>query len=424
MVSKATDASLTLENSVAQKTQKKLPIWVPLRHARYRVLWLSNAFSNTGTWMQAMAAAWLMTSLTTSPLMTASIQTATNLPIFLFALIAGTLADMVDKPKFLLIVNIQMALSALALSILVFLGVMTPWLLLILTFSLGAGAAFMWPAWQASMSGLVDHSEIPAAATLNGLSYNLASVIGPALGGLLFGLMGPGIFFGLNAISFLGLIMVYDRWRRSPHEITITNQKFSEAFITGFKAVANAPHFHAILINTGIILFATSAFMSLLPLVVRDILHLDSSVYGMLMGCLGVGAVAGAFLLPALRAKFTTQKLLSFAVIMFGILLSTLAIVPDVKLLMVIIGVSGIAWVTIVSSLNAAAQSSFPIIMRARVLAIYMIVMSGGLAFGSYTWGLLASMYSIKTSLFVAAIILIFSPLLALKWPVKIQAIA
>jgi len=421
MESKATDALLTVQSNANQNPQNKFPLWVPLRHARYRTLWLSNAFSNTGTWMQAMAAAWMMTSLTTSPLMTASIQTATNLPIFLFALIAGTLADMVDKPKFLLIVNIQMALSALALSILVFLGVITPWLLLIFTFSLGTGAAFMWPAWQASMSGLVDHSEIPAAATLNGLSYNLASVIGPALGGLLFRMTGPGMLFGLNAISFLGLIIVYDRWRRSTHEITVTKQKFNEAFISGFKAVANAPAFHAILINTGIILFATSAFMSLLPLVVRDVLHLDSGVYGMLMGFLGVGAVAGAFLLPTLRAKFATQTLLSFAVIMFGVLLSALAIISDVRLLMIIIAVSGIAWVTIVSSLNAAAQSSFPIIMRGRVLAIYMIVMSGGLAFGSYTWGLLASAYSIKMSLFVAAVVLILCPLLALKWPVKIQ---
>lgn len=422
---KARDTVQILKSGVNQKQSSvqahKLPIWMPLRHTRYRMLWIANALSNTGTWMQAMAAAWLMTSLTTSPLMTASIQTATNLPIFLFALIAGTLADMVDRPKFLLIVNIHMALSALALSLLVFFGVMTPWLLLALTFALGTGAAFMWPAWQASMSGLVDHSEIPAAATLNGLSYNLASVIGPALGGLLFKLTGAAALFGLNAISFLGLIIVYERWRRSPHEITTTNQKFREAFITGFKAVVNAPAFHAILINTGIILFATSAFMSLLPLVVRDLLHLDSSVYGMLMGCLGVGAVAGAFLLPTLRARFTTQQLLAIAAIIFGVLLSALAKVTDVNFLMIMISVSGLAWVTIVSSLNAAAQSSFPLILRARVLSIYMIVMSGGLAFGSYTWGLLASIYSIQSSLLIAALVLILSPLLALRWPVQIK---
>lgn len=399
----------------------KIPIWGPLRHARYRALWISNAVSNTGTWMQAMAAAWLMTSLTTSPLMAASVQTATNLPIFLFAIIAGTLADMVDRPKFLLIVNTQMALSALTLSILYLFGVLTPSLLLVLTFTLGIGAAFMWPAWQASMSGLVDHSEIPAAATLNGLSYNLASVIGPSLGGLLFKISGPAALFIVNAVSFSALIVVYYRWWKSPHELTTTNQKFGEALIAGFKAVIEMRSFHAILINTGIILFATSAFMSLLPLVVRDILHLDSCMYGLLMACLGFGAVTGAFIFPKLRARFTTQQLLSFSTIAFGLMLFTLATAPYLKLMICIISVSGISWVIIVSSLNSAAQSSFPLKLRARVLSIYIVVLSGGLAFGSYIWGLLASLYSIKTALIVAAITLFMSPLLGLKWPVTIQ---
>jgi MFS family permease len=421
----STSKATVVENKLGAQNQAafkpKMPIWVPLRHVRYRMLWISNALSNTGTWMQAMAAAWLMTSLTSSPVMAASIQTATNLPIFLFAVIAGTLADIVDRPKFLLIVNTQMALSALALSILVMFGLITPWLLLTLTFMLGLGAAFMWPAWQASMSGLVDHSEISTAATLNGLSYNLASVIGPALGGLLFKSSGPAALFTLNAISFSGLIIVYYRWWKSPHEITTTNQRFWDAFITGFKVVLDAPSFHAILINTGIILFATSAFMSLLPLVVKDMLHLDSGIYGLLMGCLGIGAVAGAFILPTLRAKFSTQWLLSVATIVFSFLLFTLATVHYVKLLMCVICVSGIAWVTIVSSLNAAAQSSFPLKLRARVLSIYMIIMSGALAFGSYTWGLLATSYSIKTALLAAAVLLVMSPLLTIRWPVKIQ---
>ena len=316
-----------------------------------------------------------------------------------------------------------MALSALALSFLVFWGLITPWSLLILTFMLGLGAAFMWPAWQASMSGLVDHSEIPTAATLNGLSYNLASVMGPALGGLLFRVSGASVLFILNAISFSGLIIVYYRWWKAPHEMTTTDQKFWDAFIIGFKAVVDAPSFHAILINTGMILFATSAFMSLLPLVVRDVLHLDSGIYGLLMGCLGVGAVVGAFILPSLRAAFSTQKLLSFAVIIFGVMLIIMATVSYVNFLMCAIAASGIAWVTIVSSLNAAAQSSFPIKLRARALSIYMIVLSGALAFGSYTWGLLASIYSVKISLFVAALILIISPLLVLKWPLEIKQI-
>ncbi|MBV9575322.1 MAG: MFS transporter [Gammaproteobacteria bacterium] len=414
------EAILVSKNLTEKPLSNKLSLWVPLRHSRYRSLWISNAISNIGTWMQAMAAAWLMTSLTSSSLMTASIQTATNLPIFLFALIAGTLADIVDRPKYLLIVNILMASIALSLSALVFFGMITPLSLLLLTFLLGSGAAFMWPAWQASMSGLVEHAEIPAAATLNGLSYNLASIIGPALGGLLFKFSGAASLFMLNSISFIGLIFVYDKWRRSSHEITTTNQKFKDAFIEGFKVVSNAPKFHAILINTVVIFFATSSFMSLLPLIVKDVLHSDSTTYGMLMGCLGIGAIAGAFMLPKLRSLFSTQLLLSLAAIVFAGLLISLAIIKEIKLLIFIISVSGIAWVTLVSSLNAAAQSSFPLIIRARILSIYMIATSGGLAFGSYFWGYIANAFNVQIALLTAATILILSPLIALKWSVQI----
>lgn len=403
---------------------KKMPLWVPLRHTRYRNLWISNAISNTGSWMQAMAAAWLMTSLTTSPLMTALIQTATNLPIFLFAVFAGTLADKVDRPKFLLIVNTQMAISALILSVLITSNLITPWLLLFLIFTLGCGAAFMWPAWQASMSGLVEHAEIPAAATLNGLSYNLASVIGPALGGLLFKVLGASVLFSLNAVSFLGLIFVYYQWWRSPHEVTTTDQRFWEAFTAGFKAVARSPSFRAIMINTAVLMFATSAFLSLLPLVVRDILHQDSSTYGLLMGSLGIGAVIGAFTLANLRARFTTQKLLGFASVGFGLLLAGMATIPfSVGILMSLIAVSGLAWVIIVSSLNVAAQAAFELKMRARVLSIYMLALAGGQSFGSYTWGLVTSISSLKVALIAASLILFLSPLLALRWPVEIKTI-
>lgn len=399
-------------------------IWTPLRHTRYRSLWIVNTLSNMGTWMQAMGAAWLMTSLSPSLIMTPAVQTATSLPVFLFAIIAGTLADLIDRPKFLFIVNGIMALAACLASALVFCGLMTPWLLLILTFMLGVGAAFIWPAWQASMSGLVDHTEIHAAATLNNLSYNLAAIIGPALGGLIIKLSGPAALFAFNAVSFSGLIIVYYHWWKTPHELTVSEERFSAALRAGFKAVRNAPIFHAILINCVAINFSASAFIALLPLIVREYLHLDSGYYGLFLGCLGLGSVLGVFCLQALRTLLGTKKLMIMASCIYALLLLALTMIQQVPLLMGLIVIGGIAWVAIVSSLNAAAQSSFPITLRARALSIYLIVLSGTIALGSYIWGLIASLYSIKAALMSAAILLLTYPLLSLKWPVQIRVLA
>ncbi|WP_313634308.1 MFS transporter, partial [Massilia timonae] len=194
--------------------RRKVPLTQPLRHARYRRIWLANLVSNLGTWVQTFAAAWLVASLSQSASITSLVQTATYVPVFLFALLAGVLADAVHRPKFLFFCNLFNAMCAGAMAVLVWSGKVSSGPVLAITFCLGIGTAFIWPAWQAALSGLVEPDEVEAAATLNNLSYNLSAILGPALGGLLFGWIGPGALFLANAVSFIGLLAVYWHWWR------------------------------------------------------------------------------------------------------------------------------------------------------------------------------------------------------------------
>ena len=196
----------------ATPARRKVPLTQPLRHARYRRLWCANLVSNLGTWTQTFASAWLIASLSHSASTTTLVQTATYLPIFLFSLLAGVLADGVRRPKFLFFCNLFMAVCATAMAVLVISGHARAAPVLAITFCLGAGSAFMWPAWQAAMSGLVEPDEVEAAATLNNLSYNMAAIFGPVLGGLLFNWIRAHAMFHANGLPYEDLLVEYWPW--------------------------------------------------------------------------------------------------------------------------------------------------------------------------------------------------------------------
>lgn len=275
--------------------RRTVPLTQPLRHARYRRIWLANMVSNLGTWIQAFAAAWLVASLSQSASITALVQTATYAPVFLFALLAGVLADAVHRPKFLFFCNLFNALCAAAMALLVWTGKVASGPVLAITFCLGIGTAFLWPAWQAAIGSLVEPDEVEAAATLNNLSYNLSAILGPALGGLLFGWIGAGALFLANALSFAGLLVVYWHWWREGEPQPVVREGFAQRFRQGVATAFGCPRYRRILRNACSVFFATIAFASLLPVFVREVLHLRAGVYGILMGCLGGGAVLAAF---------------------------------------------------------------------------------------------------------------------------------
>jgi predicted MFS family arabinose efflux permease len=386
----------------APPLRRKVPLTKPLRHARYRRLWTANLVSNLGTWTQTFASAWLIASLSHSASTTTLVQTATYIPIFLFALFAGVVADAVDRPKFLFLCNLFMALCACAMAALVISGHATAAPVLALTFCLGTGSAFMWPAWQASMSGLVEPDELEAAATLNNLSYNVAAILGPALGGILFNWIGPGALFLVNALSFAGLLAVYWAWWQERLPNTATETDLLRSLKTGLQTAFGCCRYRHILVNVCSVFFATIAFAGLLPVFVRDVLRLDSSVFGTLMGCLGAGAVTAAFVLPNLRTRFDKTRLLAGALLVYGLMLIVMPFLRSMALLMPLIVCGGMAWSATVSTLNAAAQSSFPANIRARTLSIYLFVMAAGYTAGSLFWGRVADHFGVQAALAAA----------------------
>ncbi|WP_371764044.1 MFS transporter [Massilia sp.] len=396
-----TTSSFTPAQTGAQG-RRKVPLTQPLRHARYRHLWCANLVSNLGTWIQTFASAWLIASSSHSASTTTLVQTCTYIPIFLFALFAGVVADAVHRPQFLFFCNLFMAGCACTLAALVASGHAPHAVVLMVLFCLGCGSAFMWPAWQAAMSGLVEPDEVEAAATLNNLSYNTAAIIGPALGGVLFKWIGPGPLFLLNAISFVGLLAIYRAWWRADRSHVKPCAGYGARLREGVSTAFGCPRYRRILRNVATVFFATIAFAGLLPVFVRDVLRMDASVFGTLMGSLGAGAVLAAFCLPAIRARVDKTRILAAALAVYGTMLAVLPFLHTLALLIPLIVVGGMAWSAVVSTLNAAAQLSFPTDVRARTLAIYLVVMAGGYTLGSLFWGRMADACGVRFAMAAA----------------------
>jgi len=408
-----TKPSLTATQAAAP-ARCKVPLTRPLRHPRYRSLWCANLVSNLGTWVQTFASAWLVASSSHSATSTTLVQTSTYIPIFLFALFAGVVADAVHRPKFLFFCNLFMAACACTMAGLVASGHAAHGVVLGLIFCLGCGSAFMWPAWQAAICGLVDPDEVEAAATLNNLSYNVAAILGPALGGVLFGWIGAGPLFLLNALSFIGLLAVYRAWWMAGGPQPRVRAGFGARLREGLSLAFGCPRYRRILRNVLTVFFSTIAFAGLLPVFVRDVLRMNSSVFGTLMGSLGLGAVVAAFFLPAIRARVDKTAILAGALAVYGCMLVAMPFLRSLALLVPLIVCGGMAWSATISTLNAAAQLSFPAAVRARTLAIYLVVMAGGYSAGSLFWGRLADAWGVRAALATAgACVLVNAAVLA-----------
>ena len=377
--------------------------WSPLRHPVFRALWLATIVSNIGTWMQNVGAAWLMTSLTPSSVMVALVQTATSLPVFFLALPAGALADVLDRRRLLLVTQGWMLLTAMILGALTLLDLTTPWTLLWLTFSLGVGAAMNAPAWQASIPDLVPREDLPGAVALGSVAFNIARAIGPALGGLVIAAAGPGVVFALNAFSFVGVMCVLYRWRPTREQNALPAERFVGAVRAGLRYVRHAPQLQAVLVRAGVFILCAAALWALLPLRSKNELGHDATGYGILLGCLGAGALLGAAVLPKFRIDLSTDALISWASLLFGGATLGLAFLNNFFLLCGAMFAGGLAWMTVMSSFNVAAMTTAPAWVKSRSLGIYQLVFQGGLAIGSAAWGFVATHAGLTVALIGAA---------------------
>ena len=383
--------------------------FAPLKISLFRDRWIASTVSSVGTWMQDTAGTWLMTSLTTSPLLIALMQTAASLPVLLLGLLAGATADIFDRRKLLIFWQAWMLASVGILAILTFVGYVSPWALLAFTFLLNIGSAMNNPAWQAIIPELVSRELIPDTVSLNAASNNLARAVGPALGGLMVAGFqrvhtGAGSVFALNAISFAGVIWVLVNWKRIPlFKSALPAERIEGSIRSGLRYVRYAPDLQASLVRAFVFTFFISAIWSLLAVVARHVLKQGPLGYGILNGSLGMGAVIGATVLHRVRQRFSADQILAAASLYNVVVLLILAFVHSPYLIIAALVVSGFAWTSTMSTINVSVQLAVPAWVQARALGTYMMVFQGGLALGSVLWGTIAEHTSTPIALATSA---------------------
>ena len=378
--------------------------WSPLRQGSFALLWGAALVSNIGSWMHDLAAGWLMTTLTTSHAMVALVQTATTLPVFLLALPAGTLADRVDKRRLQIVVQAIMLVFAALLGTLVLAGGMTSPLLLAFTLAMGACTAILSPSWQSIMPQLVPRSDLQGAIALHVVGMNIARSIGPALGGALIVALGIAWPFFVNALSFVAVILALLAWKPAPQ----TPRKddgvgYGAALLQGLDQARSNHALQRTLLRSVLFYFFASAYWALLPVVAREQLGGGAQLFGILVGCIGIGAVTGIFFLPRLRARGGLNGVVTIGTVGTALAIAGYALLRIPALGMVASVIAGMAWLANFSSLNVAAQFAVSDAMRGRGMALFSAVFYGCLAFGSLFWGVVADHAGLAPALMLAS---------------------
>jgi len=371
--------------------------WSPLAHPLFRGLWLASAASHVGSYMTDVGQGWLMASLTPSPLVVSLLLTAESLPFFFLGLPAGALADIVDRRWLLVVTQLAMALAVGALAVVTFTGVVTPWMLLALAFSLGIATALNDPAWHAIVPELLPADELAAGVTLSGVGVNVARTLGPALGGFVVAAAGPGVVFVLDALSFLGVVGVLLAWRRQRATPVQPRERLLGAIRAGFRFARHSDALRRVMLGAFLFMLCGSGVMALMPVLGRESGR-GAVGFGLLLGSLGVGAVSGATLLPRVRSRIAAEVLVAAGSLALAAVALGAATLRELTLLCPLMLVGGVAWISVLSTLTVAAQQASPPWVRARALAVYLIVFQAGIAGGSVLWGTVASRAGLGTA--------------------------
>ena len=391
--------------------------WSPLRYPVFRALWTASLVSSIGTWMQNVGGVWLMSSLSPSPFLVALMQTATSLPVFLVGIPAGALADIVNRRRLLLCTQGLMLIAAAVLSTVTIAEAIDARGLLALTFILGLGTALNTPTWQAVMPDLVARQELPAAVALNGVTVNVGRAVGPALGGVVVAAAGPGAVFLLNTLSFVGVLVVLYRWPAKFPESVLPAERLLGATRAGLRYIRYAPEIRAVLVRAGVFIAAGSALWALLPALARREIGLGAAGFGLLLGCIGLGAIGGATFLQRVRRQYSLDQVLVAATLMFALVAAASALLSNLAVLSTVMVAGGVAWIMLMASFNTAAQNMVPAWVRARALGAYLLVFQGGLALGGIIWGTIATRAGTRTALIIAAVALVAGLAATPRWP-------
>ena len=379
----------------------------PFRYPAFRAIWIANLASNLGATLQSVGAAWLMTELTNSHQLIAAVQASTTLPIMLFGVFAGAIADNYDRRRVMLTAQIGMLVTSAVLALLSWLGQITPLLLLAITVTLGIGTALNSPAWQASVRQQVGLRDLPQAIALNTISFNLARSVGPALGGLLISLWNVSLAFAINAVSYIAMIVVLFRWR--PEVPPRERRPMLPAIADGLRFCAHSSPIRRVLTRGLVFGFGVAGYQALIPAVVRDQLHGDEIDFGLMLGLFGIGSIVIALFIGRLRRRWGTETVLTVSTLAFIVAQSVLAEADTLAQALPATFIAGAAWVAAITSINVAMQLRSPDAILGRCLSIYQAVTFGGMAIGSWVWGFLADWRDLPFALHAAAAFLLIS---------------
>ncbi|SFN54973.1 MFS transporter [Variovorax sp. OV329] len=378
--------------------------FAPLRQTVFAVLWTATVLGNIGSFMRDVASAWLVTDMSASPTAVALIQTAATLPVFLLAIPAGVLSDILDRRRFLIFVQVVLAAVSGALLLLSSTGALTVPYLIALTFVGGIGAALMGPTWQAIVPELVSRADLKGAVALNSLGINIARAIGPAAGGLILASFGAAATYGVDVVSYLFVVAALLWWKRPAAADSALAESFLGAFRAGLRYARASQELHVVLLRAVVFFAFASAVWALLPLVARQMLGGNASFYGVLLGAVGAGAIAGALVMPRLRARLDADGMLLLAALLTAGVMGALVFAPPKPLAVVLMLFLGLGWIIALTTLNSVAQSILPNWVRGRGLAVYLMVFNGAMAAGSLGWGLVAQAVGVPATLVAGAV--------------------
>ena len=391
-----------------QKEKISAPGLSPFRYSLYGAFWMAALFSYIGSAMYDVAASWLMTSLAPNPLFVSLITTASTMPIFLFALPSGALCDIFDWRNILIITCGYMFTVSILLGILSLFEVTTPALLLIFTFALGAGTTMIRTPIIPTMSALVSRSELPAALTLSAVASNIGRAVGPPVSGFIVTAIAPWAVFLLASISYIVMIIVLSKLsRKSQVQTSLPPENIVGAIRAQIRYVRHSQAAHVLIVRAGLFTLCSSALLSLLPLLARHELRLDSTGFGLLLGSFGLGAIIGGIaILPKLRPRVSVESLITGSIGLLAVVIFTMGYIRDFGILCIVMGAGGVSYITIFSQLYTIGMKSAPKWIGARVLAVYLLILNGGLAVGSVIWGIITNTIGIPITLSISSLAL------------------
>ncbi|MDD2546052.1 MAG: MFS transporter [Burkholderiaceae bacterium] len=388
------------------------PLTVPV----FRMLWLASLVANTCMWMNDVAAAWLMTSLTTSPILVALVQSASTLPVFLLGLPSGALADILDRRRYLIATQFWVAMVAVVLCVATLMGGVTAPLLLALTFANGVGLAMRMPVFAAVVPELVHRVQLPAALALNGVAMNASRIVGPLVAGGIIASLGSVWVFMLNAVLSVLSALVIMRWRRVHEPSPLGRERLPSAMRVGLQFVRQSPRMRAVLWRISVFFLHATALMALLPLLARGLAGGDAGTFTLLLASMGGGAIVAALLLPRLRQAMPRDLLVQRSALVQAAAMAVMAVAPNVWVAVPTMVLAGMGWITVANSLSVSAQQALPNWVRARGMSAFQMSLMGATALGAALWGQVATLTSVPLSLALAALSSVVAMALVQRW--------